>query len=141
MGVDFTGSNGDPRSPDSLHYISPDGINEYLIAIWSVGSVVQDYDTYVMILTDLTAASNESQRVVSVIRADSLFQSWSVWVTEVLPFLGASPQHSCFLLLLLLLGRATAALCNSANLFDLSFQLYPFMALGYLLCNAALAGH
>ncbi|OXB70170.1 UNVERIFIED_CONTAM: hypothetical protein H355_009904 [Colinus virginianus] len=45
VGVDFTGSNGDPSSPDSLHYISPDGINEYLIAIWSVGSVVQDYDT------------------------------------------------------------------------------------------------
>ncbi|KAM6340957.1 copine-1 isoform 6-T14 [Alca torda] len=44
VGVDFTGSNGDPKSPDSLHYISPDGINEYLIAIWSVGSVVQDYD-------------------------------------------------------------------------------------------------
>ncbi|KFP73237.1 Copine-1, partial [Acanthisitta chloris] len=45
VGVDFTGSNGDPNSPDSLHYISPDGINEYLTAIWSVGSVVQDYDT------------------------------------------------------------------------------------------------
>ncbi|XP_025913345.1 copine-1 isoform X3 [Apteryx rowi] len=45
VGIDFTGSNGDPKSPDSLHYISPDGINEYLIAIWSVGSVVQDYDT------------------------------------------------------------------------------------------------
>jgi len=56
VGVDFTGSNGDPRSPDSLHYISPDGINEYLIAIWSVGSVVQDYDTYV-IVTDLATAS------------------------------------------------------------------------------------
>ncbi|XP_008948506.1 PREDICTED: copine-1-like [Merops nubicus] len=45
VGIDFTGSNGDPRSPDSLHYISPDGVNEYLTAIWSVGSVVQDYDT------------------------------------------------------------------------------------------------
>ncbi|XP_068890068.1 copine-1 isoform X5 [Aphelocoma coerulescens] len=45
VGVDFTASNGDPKSPDSLHYISPDGINEYLSAIWSVGSVVQDYDT------------------------------------------------------------------------------------------------
>ncbi|NXM34660.1 CPNE1 protein, partial [Oxyruncus cristatus] len=45
VGVDFTASNGDPKSPDSLHHISPDGINEYLIAIWSVGSVVQDYDT------------------------------------------------------------------------------------------------
>lgn len=57
VGVDFTASNGDPKSPDSLHYISPDGINEYLIAIWSVGSVVQDYDTYVMILTDLVTMS------------------------------------------------------------------------------------
>ncbi|XP_078093061.1 copine-1-like isoform X3 [Mustelus asterias] len=45
VGVDFTGSNGDPRSPDSLHYISPSGVNEYLTAIWSVGQVVQDYDT------------------------------------------------------------------------------------------------
>lgn len=44
VGVDFTGSNGDPRSPDSLHYISPNGVNEYLTAIWSVGVVVQDYD-------------------------------------------------------------------------------------------------
>uniref|UniRef100_A0A8B9HWE7 Copine-3 n=1 Tax=Astyanax mexicanus TaxID=7994 RepID=A0A8B9HWE7_ASTMX len=45
VGVDFTGSNGDPRSPDSLHYISPNGVNEYLSAIWSVGLVVQDYDS------------------------------------------------------------------------------------------------
>ncbi|XP_007432373.1 copine-3 [Python bivittatus] len=45
VGIDFTGSNGDPRSPDSLHYISPNGVNEYLSAIWSVGMVIQDYDT------------------------------------------------------------------------------------------------
>uniref|UniRef100_A0A9J8BQX0 Copine-3 n=2 Tax=Cyprinus carpio TaxID=7962 RepID=A0A9J8BQX0_CYPCA len=45
VGIDFTGSNGDPRSPDSLHYISPQGVNEYLSAIWSVGLVVQDYDS------------------------------------------------------------------------------------------------
>ncbi|XP_055459162.1 copine-3 isoform X2 [Psammomys obesus] len=44
VGIDFTGSNGDPRSPDSLHYISPTGVNEYLTAIWSVGLVIQDYD-------------------------------------------------------------------------------------------------
>ncbi|XP_028904940.1 copine-1 isoform X1 [Ornithorhynchus anatinus] len=44
VGVDFTGSNGDPSSPDSLHYLSPSGVNEYLTALWSVGSVVQDYD-------------------------------------------------------------------------------------------------
>ncbi|XP_035245292.1 copine-1 isoform X2 [Anguilla anguilla] len=45
VGIDFTGSNGDPRSPESLHFLSPDGLNQYLAAIWSVGQVVQDYDT------------------------------------------------------------------------------------------------
>uniref|UniRef100_A0A668AZK1 Copine-3 n=1 Tax=Myripristis murdjan TaxID=586833 RepID=A0A668AZK1_9TELE len=45
VAVDFTGSNGDPRSPQSLHYISPQGVNEYLTAIWSVGNVIQDYDS------------------------------------------------------------------------------------------------
>ncbi|CAL1612957.1 unnamed protein product [Knipowitschia caucasica] len=45
VGVDFTGSNGDPRSPQSLHYMSPDGTNQYLKALWSVGQVVQDYDS------------------------------------------------------------------------------------------------
>ncbi|XP_062326853.1 copine-3-like isoform X1 [Osmerus eperlanus] len=45
VGIDFTGSNGDPRSPSSLHYLSSDGQNQYLLATWSVGQVVQDYDT------------------------------------------------------------------------------------------------
>uniref|UniRef100_A0A8C8LM44 Copine-3 n=1 Tax=Oncorhynchus tshawytscha TaxID=74940 RepID=A0A8C8LM44_ONCTS len=45
VGIDFTGSNGDPKSPQSLHYISPQGVNEYLSAIWSVGMVIQDYDS------------------------------------------------------------------------------------------------
>uniref|UniRef100_A0A3Q3GVH5 Copine-3 n=1 Tax=Labrus bergylta TaxID=56723 RepID=A0A3Q3GVH5_9LABR len=45
VGIDFTGSNGDPRSPNSLHYMSQDGGNQYLSALWSVGHVVQDYDT------------------------------------------------------------------------------------------------
>ncbi|XP_036376796.1 copine-3-like isoform X1 [Megalops cyprinoides] len=45
IGVDFTASNGNPMSPDSLHYISPQGVNEYLSAIWSVGQVIQDYDS------------------------------------------------------------------------------------------------
>nr|KAF6300381.1 copine 3 [Myotis myotis] len=44
VGVDFTSSSGDLLFPDSLHYISPNGVNEYLTAIWSVGVVVQDYD-------------------------------------------------------------------------------------------------
>ncbi|KAM3833846.1 copine-1 [Diretmus argenteus] len=45
VGIDFTGSNGDPRSPSSLHYMSQDGLNQYLSALWSVGQVIQDYDT------------------------------------------------------------------------------------------------
>uniref|UniRef100_UPI00398E630C copine-3-like n=1 Tax=Pristiophorus japonicus TaxID=55135 RepID=UPI00398E630C len=45
VGIDFTGSNGDPRSPNSLHYIHPNGFNEYLMAIWSIGMIIQDYDT------------------------------------------------------------------------------------------------
>lgn len=100
MGVDFTGSNGDPRSPGSLHYISPDGTNEYLIAIWSVGSVVQDYDTYVVILPALAAASKTSQQA-SVIKAESLCQGCNITVIELLPFLGRSLQ------LLLLLSPAS----------------------------------
>ncbi|CAD7684593.1 unnamed protein product [Nyctereutes procyonoides] len=43
VGMDFTGSNGDPSSPDSLHYLSPTGVNEYLIALWSVGSVSHEF--------------------------------------------------------------------------------------------------
>lgn len=44
IAIDFTGSNGDPRLPNSLHYINPQGFNEYLAAIWAVGNVIQDYD-------------------------------------------------------------------------------------------------
>ncbi|XP_035475387.1 copine-3 isoform X3 [Scophthalmus maximus] len=46
IAIDFTGSNGDPKSPLSLHYINPQGYNEYLAAIWAVGNVIQDYDRY-----------------------------------------------------------------------------------------------
>lgn len=46
IAIDFTGSNGDPRFPQSLHYINPDGYNEYLAAIWAVGNVIQDYDRW-----------------------------------------------------------------------------------------------
>ncbi|XP_068437928.1 copine-3-like isoform X2 [Clinocottus analis] len=45
IAIDFTGSNGDPSSPHSLHYINPEGYNEYLTAIWAVGNVIQDYDS------------------------------------------------------------------------------------------------
>ncbi|XP_062917756.1 copine-3-like isoform X2 [Mobula hypostoma] len=45
VGIDFTGSNGDPRTPNSLHYLNPSGYNEYQMAIWSIGVIIQDYDT------------------------------------------------------------------------------------------------
>ncbi|KAF6716414.1 Copine-3 [Oryzias melastigma] len=45
IAIDFTGSNGNPTLPTSLHYINPQGCNEYLAAIWSVGNVIQDYDS------------------------------------------------------------------------------------------------
>lgn len=44
VGIDFTGSNGDPHSHDSLHFMNPNAPNEYQQALWAVGNVVQDYD-------------------------------------------------------------------------------------------------
>jgi hypothetical protein len=47
VAIDFTGSNGDPRQPGTLHYISPDGTsnNDYEMAIKSIGGILADYDT------------------------------------------------------------------------------------------------
>jgi len=39
LAVDYTGSNGDPRDPRSLHFMSPAG-NEYLAALTSCGSIL-----------------------------------------------------------------------------------------------------
>lgn len=50
VGIDFTASNGNPREPSSLHYINPMGSNEYLSAIWAVGQIIQDYDSYAHVL-------------------------------------------------------------------------------------------
>lgn len=45
IAVDFTGSNGDPRRPGTLHYIHPDGnLNDYEKAITAVGSIIAKYD-------------------------------------------------------------------------------------------------
>ncbi|XP_041349780.1 copine-8-like [Gigantopelta aegis] len=43
--VDFTASNGDPKSATSLHFISPYKPNAYASAIQGVGQIIQDYDT------------------------------------------------------------------------------------------------
>lgn len=46
VAIDFTASNGNPRLPDSLHYLDPSGrSNAYQRAIWSVGEVLEFYDT------------------------------------------------------------------------------------------------
>ena len=45
VAVDFTGSNGNPKSPNSLHYINPYQPNQYMRALIAVGEVCQDYDT------------------------------------------------------------------------------------------------
>ena len=45
VAIDFTGSNGDPRRPGTLHYIHPDGqLNDYEKAITAVGSIIARYD-------------------------------------------------------------------------------------------------
>jgi hypothetical protein len=45
VAVDYTASNGNPRLPDSLHYIDPSGRpNSYQRAILEVGEVLQFYD-------------------------------------------------------------------------------------------------
>jgi len=50
--IDFTGSNGSPSSPSSLHYNKPDynpnnfySLNEYQKAISSIGYVLEPYDS------------------------------------------------------------------------------------------------
>jgi hypothetical protein len=45
VGIDFTGSNGNPRSPSSLHYLDPHKPNEYTTALIAVGEICQDYDS------------------------------------------------------------------------------------------------
>jgi hypothetical protein len=48
VAIDFTGSNGDPMNPSSLHYIDRSGMgrmNQYQSAIAAVGQVLEEYDT------------------------------------------------------------------------------------------------
>ncbi|XP_074325136.1 protein BONZAI 1-like isoform X2 [Apium graveolens] len=46
VAIDFTASNGNPRLPDSLHYIDPSGRhNAYQKTISDVGEVLQFYDS------------------------------------------------------------------------------------------------
>lgn len=50
VGMDFTGSNGNPALPKSLHYLDPESpvpSNQYTEALTAVGCIIQDYDTLV----------------------------------------------------------------------------------------------
>ena len=42
--IDFTGSNGIPTQPSSLHYVHPHQLNQYQHAITSVCSILEKYD-------------------------------------------------------------------------------------------------
>ncbi|KAJ6642382.1 Copine-9 [Pseudolycoriella hygida] len=44
VAVDFTQSNKDYTSPESLHYLSANSLNPYQIALRSVGEIIQHYD-------------------------------------------------------------------------------------------------
>lgn len=44
VAIDFTASNGEHSDPKSLHYLSDDQMNNYEIALRSVGEIIQHYD-------------------------------------------------------------------------------------------------
>ena len=45
IAIDFTASNGNPKTPSSLHYNHPFNPNQYEKALRAVGEIIQDYDT------------------------------------------------------------------------------------------------
>lgn len=45
VAIDFTGSNGDPRKPGTLHHIHPQMMNDYEKAISSIVQILAKYDS------------------------------------------------------------------------------------------------
>ncbi|KAJ1552304.1 Copine-1, partial [Nowakowskiella sp. JEL0078] len=46
VSIDFTGSNGDPSDINSFHYMNPERwANDYQKAIYSIGSIIEGYDS------------------------------------------------------------------------------------------------
>lgn len=45
IAIDFTGSNGTPTSPSSLHYMNPTAPNQYQTAIMSIANILMNYDS------------------------------------------------------------------------------------------------
>ena len=44
VAIDFTGSNGVPKSPTSLHYMNPNAPNQYQLAITFISQILLSYD-------------------------------------------------------------------------------------------------
>jgi hypothetical protein len=45
IAIDFTGSNGIPSQPSSLHYMNPSKPNQYQLAIQAVTQILLNYDS------------------------------------------------------------------------------------------------
>lgn len=45
VAIDFTGSNGSPTAPTSLHYINSNSLNQYQTALKSIGNILLNYDS------------------------------------------------------------------------------------------------
>lgn len=89
VGIDFTGSNGDPSKPNSLHYRNPSGPNEYMAAIRIVGDIVAPYDPDRLFpvfgfggyLTDLSTTShcfalNRNENDPNIFGIDGILQAY-----------------------------------------------------------------
>jgi hypothetical protein len=44
VAIDFTGSNGVPKAPTSLHYMNPNAPNQYQLAITYISQILLSYD-------------------------------------------------------------------------------------------------
>lgn len=54
IGIDFTGSNGNPSNKSSLHYFDPkksDNLNDYQQAILAIGNILLNYDDDKLVLS------------------------------------------------------------------------------------------
>jgi len=49
IAVDFTASNGNPQVPNSLHFLNPNGYNQYEAALYSVAEILLNYDSDKMV--------------------------------------------------------------------------------------------
>lgn len=45
VAIDFTGSNGVPKAPTSLHFMNPNAPNQYQIALNFISQILLNYDS------------------------------------------------------------------------------------------------